>query len=114
MLLQPACNLTPHPTEWLWPGYLALGSLAILDGDPGLGKSLVTLDFTARLTTGRRWPDGGAGPTPAAVVLLCDEDVDDVIVSRLQALGADLPRVFPWPRLADPGMPLLPPKIARL
>jgi hypothetical protein len=114
MLLQPASDLTPHPTDWLWPGYLARGSLAILDGDPGLGKSLVTLDLTARLTTGRAWPDGVANPTPASVILLCDEDVDDVIVTRLTALGADLPRVFPWPRLADPGMPHLPADIGRL
>jgi hypothetical protein len=31
------------PVDWLWPGQLALGNLAILDGDPGLGKSMTTL-----------------------------------------------------------------------
>ncbi len=62
MSLQPASTLKPLPTDWLWPGYLALGSLAILDGDPGMGKSLVTLDLTARLTTGRPWPERRAWP----------------------------------------------------
>jgi hypothetical protein len=35
--------------SWLWPGRLAAGNLALLEGDPGLGKSLLTLDLCARL-----------------------------------------------------------------
>lgn len=36
MLLQSISQLNPLPTEWLWPGYLAAGKLAILDGSrPG-------------------------------------------------------------------------------
>jgi len=31
-------SLTPRAVNWLWPGRLALGKLAILEGDPGLGK----------------------------------------------------------------------------
>ena len=30
--------------RWLWPGRIPLGKLTILEGDPGLGKSLLTLD----------------------------------------------------------------------
>src|SRR5882762_3404919 len=108
MLLQPASQLTPPPIEWLWPGYLAVGSIAILDGDPGLGKSLLTLDLAARLTSGRAWPDGAASTGPAAALLLCAEDIDAVIVARLQALGAELDRVYLWPRHLEPGWPRLP------
>ena len=43
---------------WLWPSKIAIGKLNIASGDPGLGKSLLCLDFTARVTTGREWPDG--------------------------------------------------------
>jgi hypothetical protein len=69
--------------------------LAILDGDPGLGKSLVTLDLCARLSTGRPFPDGSASPGPAAAVILNGEDgAEDTIRPRLEALGADLGRVF--------------------
>jgi hypothetical protein len=41
----PVSRLTPRSISWLWLRRLARGSVAILDGDPGLGKSLVTLDF---------------------------------------------------------------------
>ena len=75
MTFQPASLLPRSSIDWLWPGYLAAGNLAILDGDPGLGKSLLTLDLAARLTTGRPWPDGAASPGPAAALLLCAEDI---------------------------------------
>jgi hypothetical protein len=44
---RPVSQLASRPVGWLWPGRLALGKLAIVDGDPGLGKSLVTLDLCA-------------------------------------------------------------------
>jgi hypothetical protein len=43
--------------SWLWPGFLPLAKLALLDGDPDLGKSLIALDLCARLSTAR--PEGG-------------------------------------------------------
>lgn len=80
--------------EWLWSGYLARGKLHIVDGDPGLGKSSVTLDLAARVTTGKPWPDGQHGCTPAGVVLLSAEDgLGDTIRPRLDAAGADVARV---------------------
>ena len=49
---QPFSRLTLRPPSWLWPGRLALGKLAMLNGDPGLGKSLPALDRCPRLSTG--------------------------------------------------------------
>lgn len=79
--------------DWLWPGYLAKGKLHIIDGDPGLGKSTMTSDLAARVTTGKQWPDGQEGCTPAGVVLLSAEDgLGDTIRPRLDAAGADVTR----------------------
>lgn len=98
----PASQLTPRSVQWLWPGRLALGKLAILDGDPGVGKSFLALDLCARLSAGRPFPDGSPGPGPAASLILNGEDgADDTIVPRLHALGADLDRVFVWRRDSD-------------
>ena len=44
--------------KWLWKPYLAYGAVSILDGDPGIGKSLITIDIAARLGTGQPMPDG--------------------------------------------------------
>jgi hypothetical protein len=87
--------MVPRSIPWLWPQRLALGKLAMLDGDPGMGKSLLTLDLCARLTTGRPFPDDAPGPGPANVLILNAEDSpDDILVPRLRALGADLQRVY--------------------
>jgi hypothetical protein len=42
--------------DWLWPGRIAVGKVTLLAGDPGLGKSFVTLDMAARVSTGAPWP----------------------------------------------------------
>ncbi|HTU93616.1 MAG TPA: AAA family ATPase, partial [Gemmataceae bacterium] len=95
MQLSAVGDLESRPVSWLWPGRLALGKLAMLDGDPGPGKSLVTLDLCARLSKGRSFPDGATSPERGAALVLNGEDsAEDTIRPRLQALGADLKRVF--------------------
>src|SRR5262245_45157690 len=92
-----ASTITPRPISWLWPGRLALGKLSLLEGDPGQGKSSLTVDLCARLTTGAAWPDGAPLPAPASVVLLnAEDDPEDILVPRLIAAGADCSRVCLW------------------
>jgi AAA domain len=97
-------QLTPRPLAWLWPGRLALGKLSLLEGDPQRGKSLLTLDLCARLSTGRPWPDDSPSGGPAAALILNGEDGDeDTTIPRLQTLGADLGRCFVLERGHDGG-----------
>lgn len=96
--IAPLSQLQDRAIEWLWPRRLALGKLAIFDGDPDQGKSLVTLDLAARLSTGRPFADGQPSPGPANVLIFCAEDNDkDTIKPRLRTLGGDLERIFVWP-----------------
>lgn len=84
------------PIRWLWPGRIPLGKLTIFDGDPGLGKSLITLNLAARTSTGREMPDGTRGDAdgPGGIVLLsAEDDPSDTIRPRLDAAGGDSSRV---------------------
>lgn len=85
----------PEPVRWLWPGRIALGKLTLLVGDPGLGKSFLSIDIAARVSTGRPWPDSpGAFNEPGGVVMLsAEDDIADTIRPRLDAAGADVERV---------------------
>jgi AAA domain len=90
-------EVTVAPVRWLWPGRIPLGKLTILDGDPGLGKSLITLDLIARITTGRGMPDELdtvlrelAWEPHGAVLLSAEDGLGDTIAPRLLAAGADL------------------------
>ena len=40
-----------EPIEWLWPNVLPKGCFVLLGGPPEQGKSTVTLDIAARITT---------------------------------------------------------------
>jgi hypothetical protein len=44
------------PVEWLWPGWVPLHALTLLDGDPGLGKSTIAADLAARASRGWAMP----------------------------------------------------------
>jgi hypothetical protein len=89
-------DVAAREVQWLWPGRVPLGKLTLLDGDPGLGKSAITLDLAARVSRGGALPDDSRGDVrePAGVVLLCREDgLGDTVRPRLEAVGADLARV---------------------
>jgi hypothetical protein len=87
-------DVRPEPVTWLWPGRVAAGKLGLLVGDPGLGKSWITLDLAARVSTGRAMPDDTPAGPPGDVILLSAEDgLADTIRPRLDALGADVARI---------------------
>ena len=48
----------PEKVRWLWEGRIPFGKLTIFDGDPDVGKSVVTTDTAVRVSTGRGFPDG--------------------------------------------------------
>jgi putative DNA primase/helicase len=87
-------EVEPKPVSWLWPGRFALGKLALIAGDPGLGKSFLSLDIAARVSCGTVWPDGRKPQPAGGVVLLnAEDDAEDTIAPRLISAGADLSRV---------------------
>ncbi|MBI1826915.1 MAG: AAA family ATPase [Planctomycetes bacterium] len=63
-------DVQPEPVSWLWPGRIALGKLTLIAGDPGLGKSFLTLDIAARVSCGSPWPDLRDKPNPPGGVIL--------------------------------------------
>src|SRR6476619_2972464 len=54
-------ELAPQKVRWLWPDRIPLGRIPLLVSDPGLGKSLLTLDIAARVSRGAPWPDQEQG-----------------------------------------------------
>jgi hypothetical protein len=92
-----AASLVPGRVEWLWPGWIPLRAATLLDGDPGLGKSTLTIDWSARASRGWAWPPAAGGVSvaePVGVLLLsAEDDPERTIRPRLDAAGADLERV---------------------
>ena len=110
-ILVPLSEIPSVPVEWLWPGLIPRGKLTLLAGDPGLGKSFITLDIASRASRGLAFPgsppESMPGATPEAmpdgppivrepigtVLLSAEDDPADTIRPRLEAMGADLSKV---------------------
>ncbi|NLJ70257.1 MAG: AAA family ATPase [Clostridiaceae bacterium] len=84
--------------DWLWRGYIPKGMLTGFQGDPGGGKSFLTLKIAADLTNGILPPNvfGEVKNTePSNVLILNGEDPDEyVVIPRLRSLKADMKKVF--------------------
>jgi hypothetical protein len=90
-------DIEREPLRWLWPDRIALGKVSMIVGDPDLGKSLITLDMAAIISTGSPWPDSEdmSRREPGGVVLVsAEDDAADTISPRLDAAGADPSRII--------------------
>src|SRR5260370_16152088 len=60
ILEPPSTKLSRVKTQqidWQWQRRIPLGKITILDGDPGMGKSLLAMNIAAGLSRGRPMPD---------------------------------------------------------
>jgi hypothetical protein len=80
--------------RWQWENHLALGMLSMLDGDPENGKSTLVADITARITTGRPWPDGRPSIQGSVIVVGSEDSIEQVLKPRMVAAGADVSKVL--------------------
>ena len=86
-------DLHPQPVEWLWQHRLAAGTLAMLSGEPGSGKTWVALAIAAALTRGRD-PFTGEKLKPATVLYASAEHpAAQVIQPRFAGLHGDPARL---------------------
>ncbi|MGI8926878.1 MAG: bifunctional DNA primase/polymerase, partial [Tepidiformaceae bacterium] len=86
-------DVEPEPVTWLWEPYVPRGKLTIEEGDPGVGKSHVTLAITTHVSLGHGLP-GVPWTAPANVLLLGAEDgLGDTVRPRLDRMGADVSRI---------------------
>ena len=86
-------SVEPETVDWLWQGRFALGKVTLLTGDPGLGKSFITLDMAARVTTGKKWPDGAPGVIGSVVLLSAEDGPADTIRPRIESLDGFVDRI---------------------
>jgi hypothetical protein len=97
-LITRLSDVEPQEVAWLWHPYVPLGKLTLLEGDPGLGKTFISLSLAAAITRGWPLPSQTGAPgtehAPADVLCLSAEDgLADTLRPRLDAAGADVSRV---------------------
>jgi len=86
-------DIKADPVAWLWEPYIPRGKITIVQGDPGDGKTTMTLAIAAAVVNGESLP-GGFADIPANVIFQTAEDgLADTIKPRLEQLGADCSRI---------------------
>lgn len=86
-------DVEPEHVEWLWPSYIPIGKITLIDGDPGLGKSMMTLDIASKLSRGLPMPDGSPCTQGGVVLMTMEDGLADTIRPRLDAAGADASKI---------------------
>jgi len=88
-----AADVEPEPVNWIWPGHIAAGVVHVVDGLPGVGKSMLSCYLAGVLTTGTAWPDGTRCDPGNVLLVNLEDDLSRTLRPRLEAAGADLNRV---------------------
>lgn len=89
-----AADIEPEHVEWLVDQSFPLGMLAVIGGQPGLGKSQISINLAAGVTTGKCLPGAGGFNNFGSVIILANEDdAARTIRPRLDAAGADISKV---------------------
>jgi len=87
-------DVQPEEITWLWPGRIPYGKITLLVGDPGLGKSFLSLYLASRLSTGSALQGETERPPRIDTLLLsAEDDLADTIRPRLDRMGADVNRI---------------------
>jgi hypothetical protein len=92
LLSRRFAEMKMRPVHWLVPDFIPRGSLTVIAGDGGFGKSALTLHLAACLTNGAACFGLAYEPPPVGRVLLagCEDGEEDTILPRLAAAGAAL------------------------
>lgn len=89
-----ASEVAPKQVVWLWTNRIPKRFITVFAGRTGLGKSFVTCDLAARITTGSEMPETGGECFAIGGALFISEDPYDYILTpRLIELKADLTRI---------------------
>jgi|HubBroStandDraft_5_1064220.scaffolds.fasta_scaffold00014_9 hypothetical protein len=92
-------EITPTQLKWLAAPLFPFGCLVIIDGDPGIGKSVLTLAMMCRASRGEPiFPgDPGMGEPINCAIVGAEDDLSSVVIPRILANGGDIDRFVTMP-----------------
>ena len=96
----PMGTIAAETVEWLWLNRIPVGRLTLVDGDPGAGKSFLSLKVAATVSRGESLQGDKTKRSAGNVLLMSVEDgFADTVRPRLDAMQADVSRiVIPNPK----------------
>ncbi len=87
-------NYEPADARFLWKPYIPLGKVTLIEGDPGLGKSWLTMYIASCVSTGDPLPGQDKTLHGPVLLLSAEDDPNITMRPRLDALAGDPSQVF--------------------
>ncbi|MCY3594407.1 MAG: AAA family ATPase [Paracoccaceae bacterium] len=78
-----------EPVEWQIEDWLPTKAITLIAGDPGLGKSTLALKIASLVSTGGKWPDGTGVKQGEVIIYSGEDDYNNTVANRLDAMGFD-------------------------
>lgn len=94
LVFKKSSDIVSKPIDWLWQDKIAKGKVTLIAGDPGLGKSQTTIHIAGVVSTGGVFPGGHECKKGKVLFFSAEDDPEDTINPRLQAVGADGENIF--------------------
>ena len=88
-IVRKLADIEMEEVTWIWPNFLADRKITIVDGMPGVGKSTLTSEIAARITTGTPFPNGIERKPRDVVFIAVEDGVADTIKPRVAAAGGN-------------------------
>lgn len=96
-------TVTMKAVRWVWKERIPRGSLVLLVGREGIGKSTVAYDLAASITRGVL-PGDDYGKPRSVVVVATEDSLESTVAPRLAAARADMDRVLIVEAITEDGM----------
>lgn len=93
-------EITPEKAEWLVPGYIPRGTISLLAGDGGTGKSSIWCSLAAAISSGERVffdaaPEEEGSREPEIVLAFSAEDsTKRISLEKMKNAGANLKNII--------------------
>lgn len=99
----PLSAFETREIEWIWAHRIPLGSVTLLEGDGGVGKSSIVSAIGSAISSGLALPDDIPKPPKGVLLLAAEDDPSVVLRPRFEANGAnlDLVRCYDQAMLLD-------------
>ncbi len=110
-------SVEPQDIQWLWKPYIPLGKITLMRGDPGQGKTTVSLTLASIVSNGWAFPtdSGFVSTEPGNVLYISAEDgLADTIAPRLIKARANLEMVFSYKENSTEQLSFMNPKFENL
>lgn len=90
-----ADEIEARQVEFLWRPYIPMGTVTMLYGHGGLGKSWITCALAADLSAGRPLPGNTEALPPQKILIVsAEDDPGNIIIPRLTSMDANLSNIF--------------------